>query len=528
MLALAGTQLAGEELADVFSADLARFEQQATAPVLERRLAAARALASLGHRLAEPALLRLLEDDSVDVRREAAFGLGRLGGRRAVEALIAHLDDEDPWVRSHSQRSLERLTGWPGPPDPDRRWWQKRWRERATAAREKELIERLAATGTRVAALRELALVGGTATEDALLDLHRRGAVGEAEWELFFRTLGRVAGPRSIGVLGSGLPRYPAAAWALGDVGGEAAERVLLDRQRRAGRPDLSILLNLDRLHSKALFPLAPKLLFSFGLVSYRSHPDDLHLDPTPLQRVAATLLIRSGRAHEIVELLLAKLEGKKLPRGEEVPAEVRALVELLERMDEELKPGFHRADGYAQAQPLAALPHLVVDPALAPRLVALLGHPALVVRVYAGTALAKLQVPAAARTIVPLLHSGYPFPESATQASGKHGPRVSGSVRWKGYLAMALGWDRSDTARQALEALLVDAAVPRDIRFGAAVGLGRSADRRSKPALVRARQADVVWWIRAETGRALRTIAIEETMQAAARSGEPAQGASL
>jgi len=136
VLALAGTQLAGEELADVFSADLARFEQQATAPVLERRLAAARALASLGHRLAEPALLRLLEDDSVDVRRDAAFGLGRLGGRRAVEALIAHLDDEDPWVRSHSQRSLERLTGWPGPPDPDRGWWQKRWRERATAARE--------------------------------------------------------------------------------------------------------------------------------------------------------------------------------------------------------------------------------------------------------------------------------------------------------------------------------------------------------------------------------------------------------
>jgi HEAT repeat protein len=158
-----------------------------------------------------------------------------------------------------------------------------------------------------------------------------------------------------------------------------------------------------------------------------------------------------------------------------------------------------------------------IAPAAWAPRLAALLEHPALVVRVYAGTALARLRAPRSVPDLDHLLRQGYPFPDAATQASGKHGAEVSATVRWKGYLAMALGWEGSPAARQALEALVIDPEAPRDIRFGAAVGLRRIADPLSRPALERAVQGELVWWIAVEGERALGAIALKEKAAAAA-----------
>ncbi len=498
---------------DVFSEDLAHFEELARSPVEGQRLAAARGLGGLGHFSCEPALLRLLQDPKAEVRREAAFGLGRAGRRPAVEALIGSLEDLDPWVREQARLSLQRLSGWEAPPSEaaDPATWRE-WRlQRSAPEHEDELRELAKAPKNLRRLLRELALFGGSVAEEALLDLHRRDLVPPGELEAFFNALEKVASARSIPVLAAAAARHPAAAWALGNAGGEAAEHALLAALRAAGWPSLPLLLNLDRLRSRALYPFAPMLLNAFGLVSYRGQPDDLHLDPTPLQRVAARLLQRSGKAGETADLLLRKLEGKEKPDLERLSGEARAVWAMLERMDGELKPGFQRADGYAESLPLAALPYLAVDSRLAPRLLPLLEHPALVVRVYAGMALARLRSPEAVAAMVKILKEGYPFPDAATQASGKHGPEVSGTVRWKGYLAMALGWDGSEAARQSLEALAGDPQASRDVRFGAAVGLRRIADPRSRPALERARAAEIVWWISEEVERALEEIELKE-----------------
>src|SRR5690606_8132542 len=118
------------------------------------------------------------------------------------------------------------------------------------------------------------------------LSLHRSGALRDDELPLFFRALSAVASAESIPALSRGVPRFACAAWALGDLGGDEAEHALLEGLRRARRPVLALLLNLDRLESRALLPFAPMLLESFGLVSFRSQPDDLHLPPTAGQRV--------------------------------------------------------------------------------------------------------------------------------------------------------------------------------------------------------------------------------------------------
>ncbi len=505
---------------DVFCEDLSRLEADLASPVDALRLSAARGLSSLGHKACEPLLLRLLADPWAQVRREAAFGLGRSGGRDAVQALAGRCEDRDAWVRDQAAASLARLTGLE--PPRDRAASAAPWRATLAEvlvpdrpARRERLRERLEARETRRGALREAALFGGPEAEELLLDLHAHGTLARDDLPAFFAALGRVATASAIPVLAAGVPAFPDAAWALGDLGGEAAEGALLDGLRRGGVHDIHVLANLDRLHSRALYPFAPGLLQCFGLVSYRGLPDDLHLEPTPIQRVASRLLLRTGNAVEIADLLLRKLEGRP-PDPAGLSGEGRALVALLDRMSEELKPGFHRADSAAEALPLAALPHIVTDRAIAPRLEALLGHPALVVRVYAATALCRLRAPGAAAAVSRVIRGPYPFDDAVTQVSGKHGPEVSGPVRWKGYLAMALGVEGSDGAREALEAILVHPCAPRDVRFGAAVGLRRIADPRSRPALERMRADEEVRWIAREADAALEAIVLGEKVKSA------------
>ncbi len=56
-----------------------------------------------------PALVALLKDDAMEVRRNAAEALGRLGDPKASEALKAALKDEDDWVREVVGHALEQV-----------------------------------------------------------------------------------------------------------------------------------------------------------------------------------------------------------------------------------------------------------------------------------------------------------------------------------------------------------------------------------------------------------------------------------
>jgi hypothetical protein len=58
---------------------------------------------------AVPALIKALEDDTMEVRRNAAAALGRVGDVRAREGLKAALQDEDEWVREVVADALKKL-----------------------------------------------------------------------------------------------------------------------------------------------------------------------------------------------------------------------------------------------------------------------------------------------------------------------------------------------------------------------------------------------------------------------------------
>ncbi len=275
--------------------------------------------------------------------------------------------------------------------------------------------------------------------------------------------------------------------------------------------------MNLDRLHSTRCGPLVPQLVQRMGLVSYRSQPDDLHAPPTPIQRVAANLIRRSGAGPELIEAILAELEATGTPSGSErqVPQPPEYLASLMQRLREELRPGFVRNDGVTTSQPLTALYHVADDPALIPRLIPLLRHPAYVPRIYVAMTLAKLRASESLPVMLELLREGYPFCDAATQVSGKHFEQSQG-VRWRGFLCMAIGRLGGEDSRRALEALASDPDQFRDIRYGAVVGLSFIADPQSLPVLTEIAQRDPIWMVRDAAGRAAAEIRLR------AQAGSP------
>lgn len=95
---------------------------------LELEASLARALGIAADPRAAPALVGLLESESVEVRISAARALGRVGGADCVPALVAALDS-DPWpVRAQAAKSLGAL-GATVALEPlerclsDRAWW---------------------------------------------------------------------------------------------------------------------------------------------------------------------------------------------------------------------------------------------------------------------------------------------------------------------------------------------------------------------------------------------------------------------
>jgi hypothetical protein len=240
--------------------------------------------------------------------------------------------------------------------------------------------------------------------------------------------------------------------------------------------------------------------------ITYRSHPDDVMNDQLqPIQRVSANLIRRSGFAPILIECVLQELEDTMKPPASNGPRPPHPAEwnEMFKRMQSELKPGFVREDGTTTSQPIVAMCYLAdsYDAALIKRLVPLLNHPAVVPRVYVALALGRMHAKEALPAIKAIIDEGYAFSDSTALASGKHFEH-SQTVRWRGFLCMALGRMGGEDARLTLERYASDAKQPRDVRYGSVVGLRFIGSLKSLPALEQVARDDVIWMVRDEALR--------------------------
>ena len=81
----------------------------ASAPDLEVRIAAARALSSYPHAASSEALSALLDDPAWQVRAQAAAALGEIGARETLQQLDHLMTDPNWWVRLRAALALRRL-----------------------------------------------------------------------------------------------------------------------------------------------------------------------------------------------------------------------------------------------------------------------------------------------------------------------------------------------------------------------------------------------------------------------------------
>jgi HEAT repeat protein len=496
-----------------FEQELSRFRQLAKSPLPELRVEAAQGLTALKHHAGEAILLPLVEAPEAIVRLTTTQALGVCGGRKSIPVLIHLRGDADWEVRANARAALVRMTA-QNPPDET----QDRWRAWLGASDWRGKEDRLIAmlkrpeVHVRQRALRAMRFIGSERCEAPLLARVRATPrLTSDEHRLVALALERVGSAASVPLLAKAATRYPEACWALGEIGGEAAEKALLNVAPRF-RGRLDPLVNLDRLKSAKCEPLLPILLRSFGLVIYRSRTDDLHLPPHALQHVAANLIRRTGQAPKVVDLILAEAEGKR--KDADTPALLRS---LLAGMRKELGAGFVREDGLTVAQPLAALPHITRDPKLVGRLVALLEHRAFLVRIYAAMTLASLHAEPAVPAILQAIRTPYGFVDATTAASGKHF-KQSQTVRWRGYLCMALGRLGGEQARLALEQIATEPTSFRDLRYGSTVGLQFLASPKSLPALRRIAKDDIIWSIRQTASEAIADIELALQQKAVLR----------
>lgn len=503
---------------DVITEDVNRFTKLLSHASPARRVEGVQGLSHLKHWPAEERIMRLLDDASAQVRREAVGALCRLGTARSVPRLIGLLDDSSWEIRQKVWLGLCQMTAQNFPASAKHEW--ERWWNGSSLEKKQRVL--FASVGgrsthsstysgfagssliTRRAALRALRHLGECSTEESLITLLsqlQRPPLDRTERVYLCEALERIGTRRSVPVLAA--HKTDAAAWALGRIGGVESEKALL-----GFRKTLSVLLALDRLHSTNAGPIIPQLVGNMGLITYRSQPDDVMNDQAqPIQRVSASLIRRSGRAPELIEQVLTELEyssvqAPAVPRPP-FPADWK---KMLEGMRSELKPGFVREDGTTTSQPITALAHLVDDPVLVARLLPLLRHPAVVPRVYVAFALAQLKAEEAVSEIERIIREGYAFSDATALASGKHFAK-SQTVRWRGFLCMALGRLGGDEARDILESLASDPEQPRDIRYSSVVGLRFIGSAESVPVLRQVVQEDIIWMVRDEARRTIEGI---------------------
>jgi len=287
-------------LPDVISEDAGCFTALLASPVPERRVEGVQGLANLKHWPAESAVLRLLDDASPLVRREAVLALRRLGGARTIPRFIALLDDASWEIRQNAWLGLRIMTGedFDG---TDQQAWEKWWTESTVTEKEQALLgvagkppETVAGTGTNAAviaafvstapgrrararpassppvhpgrcdALRALVRLATPASEEALLQLLQKPQLPPLDPEeknFICEALERAGSTRAIPVLAT--QSSDAAAWALGNLGGVEAERALLSFPKT-----LPTLLALDRLRSTNAGPFLPQLVAQMGLLT--------------------------------------------------------------------------------------------------------------------------------------------------------------------------------------------------------------------------------------------------------------------
>jgi HEAT repeat protein len=138
----------------------------------------------------------------------------------------------------------------------------------------------------------------------------------------------------------------------------------------------------------------------------------------------------------------------------------------------------------------MCAMSQIVRDRRLAPRLIPLLNHPAFVARVYAAMALGRLGAVEALPALDEVIEEGYPFKDPMALTSGKHFGD-SQTVRWRGFLCLALGRMGGDEARGELEKLCANPDQYRDLRYCSVVGLGFIASPESRLLLRRVAAAE-------------------------------------
>lgn len=494
----------------VYSQDVARFESLVGSYVAELRIEGIQGLSHLKHWPAEEALIGRLRDPSEAVRCAAVDALCRLGTTRSVPQLIRLMDHPQWHTRRRVHLALQRMTA--RDLGDQRQPWQAWWDKGTSESRQSELLAALTpemanadSQPTRAGALRALVHLADASAERPVVRLldAPQPPLSEDERRYAIEVLERIGTEHCLPVLAR--QHSDSAAWALGRIGGDEAEQALLNFPLT-----LPVLMNLDRLHSEKCGPLVPRLVPRMGLVTYRSQPDDLHAPPTPIQRVSANLIRRSGAGDQLVRAVLAELEATADPASTRpAPEPPEHLRELMVQFRQELRPGFVRNDGVTTSQPLTALSLVADDLALAQRLIPLLRHPAFVARIYVAMTLANLNAVEATPEIVQIIHEGYEFSDAATLVSGKHFDR-SQTVRWRGFLCMALGRLGGQQARLVLEELAADPDQFRDIRYGAVVGLSEIGSPESLPVLNQIAQQDLLWMVRDAARLAIEDIQIK------------------
>ncbi|NOZ20223.1 MAG: HEAT repeat domain-containing protein [Planctomycetes bacterium] len=506
---------ASPQVPDVLGGEIVRLRSLMASPVSVYRIEGAQGAADLRLQTFEPNLLSLLKDKDPLVRREAIQALSQCGTWRSIHSLIATLTDPDWQLSSHTRLALCRMTGQSF--GASKRDWEQWWKSSTCEEKQDKLLSVFQGNDreARLSAARALRCMATPVSEDRILVLLTgQKPVSGGERKLLTEALDRIGTAKSMPYfLKQAAGGNTAAAWALGSRGGKEAEEALLKGLRRSNAPDF--VFNLDRVKSTRCGPLLRRLCAGFpSLINSSLRSDDVTYPLRPQHRAAANLIRRSGRGQELVDRVLAEMEGKRSDKP--IPKDLKSLVEDLRKI---LKPGFIREGFGGCAALLSAFYYVADDKALAPRLIPLLKSDCTIVRIYAALTLGKLRAPEAVGPILAVIKGGYPFCDSTALASGKHTAsfrvingkrqRQSQTIRWLGYLCMALGRIGNDEARLSLEVLAADAASPRDVRYGAVIGLGFIGSPKSLPILRKVENTDIIWMISDRARRTIRDIEI-------------------